>query len=70
MAQKGYIIFSLDNRGSGAAAMHSKTPAALPPWARTRSFPTSRDGVQYLKSLPFIDANRNWYLGGGATAGT
>jgi dipeptidyl-peptidase 4 len=62
MAQKGYIIFSLDNRGS---------------WGRGHAFETSifhqlgkvelqdqLTGVRYLKSLPYVDASRIGMWGG------
>jgi dipeptidyl-peptidase-4 len=62
MAQKGYIIFSLDNRGS---------------WGRGHAFETpifhqlgkvelqdQLTGVRYLKSLPYVDASRIGMWGG------
>jgi dipeptidyl-peptidase-4 len=62
MAQKGYIIFSLDNRGS---------------WGRGHAFETpifhqlgkvelqdQLTGVKYLKSLPYVDASRIGMRGG------
>jgi len=66
MAQKGYIIFSLDNRGSWGRGKR---------WEDTiyRRFGEVelRDqlqGVRYLKSLPFVDSTRigiwGWSYGG------
>ncbi len=62
MAQHGYIIFSLDNRGS---------------WGRGHAFETpifhqfgkieledQITGVKYLKSLPYVDASRIGIWGG------
>src|SRR3989475_2222868 len=69
MAQKGYIIFSLDNRGSGGRGHAFETPLHFRLGAQELS--DQRDGVQYLKSLPFIDANRigiwGWSYGGHMT---
>jgi dipeptidyl-peptidase-4 len=69
MAEKGYIIFTLDNRGS---------------WGRGHAFETpiyhqfgkveledQLAGVKYLKSLPYVDASRigiwGWSYGGTMT---
>src|SRR5712691_4059651 len=69
MAQKGYIIFSLDNRGSEGRGHAFETPLHFRMGAQELS--DQRDGVQYLKSLPFIDANRigiwGWSYGGHMT---
>jgi len=69
MAQKGYIIFSVDNRGSAGrghafeSALHFRMGA--------QELSDQRDGVQYLKSLPYVDANRigiwGWSYGGHMT---
>jgi dipeptidyl-peptidase-4 len=56
MAQKGYIIFSLDNRGSAGRGHVFETPLHFRMGAQELS--DQRDGVQYLKSLPYVDANR------------
>jgi len=70
MAQKGYIMFTVDNRGS---------------YNRGRDFENSTfrnlgveemkdqlEGVKYLKSLPFVDADRigvhGWSYGGFMTS--
>jgi dipeptidyl-peptidase-4 len=69
MAQKGYIIFSLDNRGSTGRGHAFETPLHFRLGAQELS--DQRDGVQYLKSLPYVDANRigiwGWSYGGHMT---
>src|SRR6266478_3581293 len=66
MAQKGYIIFSLDNRGSAGRGHAFETPLHFHMGAQELS--DQRDGVQYLKSLPYVDSNRigvwGWSYGG------
>ena len=61
MAQKGYIIFLLDNRGSAGRGHAFETPLHFRLGAQELS--DQRDGVQYLKSLPYVDANRIGDLG-------
>ncbi|MCU1317594.1 MAG: dipeptidyl-peptidase-4 [Candidatus Acidoferrum typicum] len=69
MAQKGYIIFSLDNRGSGGRGHAFETPLHFRMGAQELS--DQRDGVQYLKALPYVDSNRigvwGWSYGGHMT---
>ena len=69
MAQKGYIIFSMDNRGSAGRGHAFETPLHFRLGAQELS--DQRDGVQYLKSLPYVDANRigiwGWSYGGHMT---
>ena len=69
MAQKGYIIFSLDNRGSEGRGHAFETPLHFRLGAQELS--DQLDGVQYLKSLPYVDANRigiwGWSYGGHMT---
>ncbi len=69
MAQKGYIIFLLDNRGSAGRGHAFETPLHLRLGAQELS--DQRDGVQYLKSLPYVDASRigiwGWSYGGHMT---
>jgi dipeptidyl-peptidase-4 len=69
MAEKGYIIFSLDNRGSAARGHAFETPLHLRLGAQELS--DQRDGVQYLKSLPYVDGSRigiwGWSYGGHMT---
>jgi dipeptidyl-peptidase-4 len=69
MAQKGYIVFLLDNRGSAGRGHVFETPLHLRLGAQELA--DQRDGVQYLKSLPYVDANRigvwGWSYGGHMT---
>jgi dipeptidyl-peptidase-4 len=69
MAQKGYIVFLLDNRGSAGRGHVFETPLHFRLGAQELS--DQRDGVQYLKSLPYVDANRigiwGWSYGGHMT---
>ena len=69
MAQKGYIIFSLDNRGSAGRGHAFEAPLHFRMGAQELS--DQRDGVHYLKSLPYVDANRigiwGWSYGGHMT---
>jgi len=67
MAQKGYIIFSLDNRGSAGRGHAFETPLHFRMGAQELS--DQREGVQYLKSLPYVDENRIG-IWDGATAAT
>ena len=66
MAQKGYIVFILDNRGS-----ENRGKAFEQATFRRLGQEEMRDqmcGVEYLKSLPYVDANRigvhGWSFGG------
>ncbi|MGB2899979.1 MAG: DPP IV N-terminal domain-containing protein [Candidatus Acidiferrum sp.] len=69
MAQKGYIIFLLDNRGSAGRGHVFERALHLRLGAQELS--DQRDGVQYLKSLPYVDASRigiwGWSYGGHMT---
>jgi dipeptidyl-peptidase-4 len=69
MTQKGYIIFSVDNRGSAGRGHAFETPLHFRLGAQELS--DQRDGVQYLKALPYVDANRigiwGWSYGGHMT---
>jgi dipeptidyl-peptidase-4 len=69
MAQKGYIIFSVDNRGSAGRGHAFESPLRFRLGKQELS--DQRDGVQYLKSLPYVDANRigiwGWSYGGHMT---
>jgi dipeptidyl-peptidase-4 len=69
MAQKGYIIFSLDNRGSAGRGHLFEEPIHYRLGARELS--DQLDGVTYLKSLPYVDAERigiwGWSYGGHMT---
>jgi dipeptidyl-peptidase-4 len=69
MAQKGYIIFALDNRGSGGRGHVFEEPIHYRLGAQELS--DQLDGVAYLKSLAYVDAERigiwGWSYGGHMT---
>jgi dipeptidyl-peptidase-4 len=69
MAQKGYIIFSLDNRGSAGRGHLFEEPIHYNLGAVELA--DQVEGVAYLKSLPFVDADRigiwGWSYGGSMT---
>jgi dipeptidyl-peptidase 4 len=69
MAQRGYIIFALDNRGSTGRGHLFEEPIHFRFGAQELS--DQRDGVAYLKSLPYVDARRigiwGWSFGGHMT---
>jgi dipeptidyl-peptidase 4 len=69
MAQKGYIIFALDNRGSAGRGHAFETPLHFRLGEQELS--DQRDGVRYLKSLPYVDGKRigiwGWSYGGHMT---
>ena len=66
MASKGYIVFSVDNRGSENRGLEFENCTF-----RNLGVEEMKDqlkGVDYLKSLPYVDANRlgvhGWSFGG------
>ena len=69
MAQKGYIVFSLDNRGSGGRGHLFEEPIHYRFGAQELS--DQRDGGEWLKQQIFVDANRigiwGWGYGGQMT---
>jgi dipeptidyl-peptidase-4 len=69
MAQKGYIIFSLDNRGSAGRGHVFEEPLHLHLGAQELS--DQRDGATWLRSQSYVDANRvgiwGWSYGGHMT---
>lgn len=69
MAQKGYIIFALDNRGSAGRGHLFEEPIHYRFGAQEMS--DQRDGLIYLKKLPFVDPTRvgiwGWSYGGHMT---
>jgi dipeptidyl-peptidase-4 len=69
MAQKGYIIFALDNRGSAGRGHLFEEPIHFRLGAQELS--DQRDGVAYLKTLPYVEASRigiwGWSYGGHMT---
>ena len=66
MAQKGYVIFVLDNRGSSERGFAFET--ATYHRLGQEEMKDQMRGVDYLKSLPYVDANRigvhGWSYGG------
>jgi dipeptidyl-peptidase-4 len=66
MAQKGYIIFSLDNRGSYNRGHAFETP--IYHQMGKVELEDQLAGVEYLKSLPYVDGARigiwGWSYGG------
>lgn len=66
MAQKGFIVFTLDGRGTSyrGKAFEQATHRQL----GTREMEDQLKGVDYLKSLPYVDAARigvhGWSFGG------
>jgi len=69
MAQKGYIIFSLDNRGSYQRGHAFETP--IYHQFGKIELEDQLTGVKYLKSLPYVDSSRigifGWSYGGTMT---
>ncbi len=66
MAQKGYIVFTMDGRGSSNRGL--KFEQAIFRNAGETEMKDQLQGVAYLKSLPYVDANRlgihGWSYGG------
>ncbi|KAF0139531.1 MAG: dipeptidyl aminopeptidase IV [Stygiobacter sp.] len=66
MAQKGYIVFTLDNRGSANRGLEFEQAT----FRRLGTFEVEDQmtGVNYLKTLPYVDPNRfgvyGWSYGG------
>ena len=66
MAEQGYLVFTLDNRGSAERgfAFESQIHRQL----GTIEMQDQMTGVEYLKSLPYVDGNRlavhGWSFGG------
>ena len=66
MAQNGYVVFSMDGRGSSNRGM--KFESAVFRNLGETEMKDQLKGVEYLKSLPFVDAERmgvhGWSFGG------
>ncbi|KUG09694.1 S9 family peptidase [Solirubrum puertoriconensis] len=66
MAEKGYVVFTVDSRGSGNRGLpfEQTTHRQL----GTQELADQLKGVDYLKSLPYVDAQRigvhGWSYGG------
>ena len=69
MAQKGFVIFALDNRGSAGRGHLFEEPIHFRFGAQEMS--DQRDGVAWLKRQPWVDAKRigiwGWSYGGHMT---
>ncbi len=62
MAQKGYIIFGLDNRGMAARGHAFESP--IYHHMGREELADQLAGVEYLKSLPYVDGSRIGIYGG------
>lgn len=66
MAQQGFVVFSIDNRGS--ARRGTRFENAIHTRMGTVEVEDQLSGVAYLKSLPFVDAEKigifGWSYGG------
>lgn len=66
MAQQGFIVFTLDNRGTGLRGLEFEQTTFLK--LGTVEIEDQLVGVAYLKSLPYVDENRmgvyGWSYGG------
>ncbi len=66
MAQKGFIVFTVDGRGTSYRGR--KFEQAIHRQLGTVEMEDQLKGVEYLKSLPYVDANRlgvhGWSYGG------
>ena len=69
MAQKGFLIFALDNRGSAGRGHLFEKPIHLRLGSQELS--DQRDGVTWLKAQPWVDGSRlgiwGWSYGGHMT---
>lgn len=66
MASKGYIMFSIDNRGSENRGLDFENTTFR--HLGVEEMKDQMEGVKYLKSLPYVDVNRmgvhGWSFGG------
>jgi dipeptidyl-peptidase-4 len=66
MAEKGYIVFALDNQGTAARGHYFEEPIHLR--LSAQELGDQRDGITYLRSLPYVDSTRlgvcGWGYGG------
>jgi dipeptidyl-peptidase-4 len=66
MAQKGYIVFTLDNQGTAGRGHYFEEPIHLR--LSGQELADQRDGLVYLSSLPYVDMARlgvcGWGYGG------
>ena len=70
MADQGYIVFTLDNRGSGERGFAFESQ--IHRQVGNVEMEDQMTGVEYLKSLPYVDQNRlavhGWSFGGFMTS--
>ena len=70
MAQKGYVMFCLDNRGSEHRGLDFEQATFR--HLGVEEMKDQMQGVEFLKSLPYVDADRlgvhGWSFGGFMTA--
>lgn len=70
LAQHGYVVFSLDNRGSGERGVKFETALLGPSGGRLGHIDVQDQvrGVEFLRTLPFVDGQRigiyGWSYGG------
>jgi len=66
MAQKGYILFTVDNRGSANRGLDFEN--VIHRQCGKEEMKDQMKGIEYLKSLPFVDQSRigvdGWSYGG------
>lgn len=66
MAEKGYIVFALDNRGTAGRGHYFEEPIHFR--LSAQELGDQRDGINYLRSLPYVDSTRlgvcGWGYGG------
>ena len=66
MAEKGYIVFALDNQGTAARGHYFEEPIHLR--LSAQELGDQRDGINHLRSLPYVDSARlgvcGWGYGG------
>ncbi|KAA9332451.1 S9 family peptidase [Hymenobacter busanensis] len=66
MAEKGYVVFTVDSRGSGNRGLPFEQATFRQ--LGTQEMADQLKGVEYLKSLPYVDAQRigvhGWSFGG------
>jgi dipeptidyl-peptidase 4 len=70
LVQRGYVVFALDNRGSGQRGTKFETAILGPAGGRLGGIEVQDQvrGVEYLRTLPFVDGKRigifGWSYGG------
>lgn len=71
MAQQGFVVFTVDNRGSANRGLNFENVTHRKLGMEERA--DQLKGVDYLKSLPYVDASRigvfGWSFGGFMTTG-